>query len=124
LPDASAASQDAFSAPDPPAELAQVAVPELLYLARKISSEPELVKVVEPKLIEDVAKEPAITMSPFMSMVTASPLSCPVPPADTAHTGLPEELNFKRKMSSVVVPVLLIVDVPKVNGALLKPPVT
>jgi hypothetical protein len=123
FPDASVASQDAFSAPAPPAEAAHVAVPELLYFAINKSSEPELVRVAEPKLIEDVAKEPAIRMSPFMSVVTVSPLSFPAPPVDTAHTGLPVELHLRRKISSVVVPVLLIMEVPKVNGALLNPPV-
>lgn len=82
--EASTAKEDASSLPVPPALFAQSTLPDVSYLARKISKELVpgfvLVKMVEPKLMVGLSNMPVMYMFSEASTAEDKP-SLPVPPA-------------------------------------------
>ena len=70
FPEASAVTEVASSYEVPPADFAQRTFPEGSYFTKNISTEPALVKVVEPKVMVGLTKDPAAIIFPEASAVT------------------------------------------------------
>src|SRR5436190_23616950 len=84
----------------PPAPTAQSEFPEASYFAMNMSFNPALVRVVEPKVITGLRKEPTTWQFPLMSTEIERPKSLPVPPALAAQSALPDVSYFARNTSA------------------------
>src|SRR6185436_5464467 len=73
----------------PTALFAQITLPELSYFTTNIFAAPALVKVVVPKVMEELVNTPVTITLPFGSEVMSNALSSVLPPIPFAQSTLP-----------------------------------